>query len=117
MKTKEKREKSVDEMIAEYSTTLSLTFSTLATLLFYAMYCINREPNFEAFVNIMLISTTVGILFGFASTADGVLARSDEKNKKLTRAKAVKHATIILFLLILLAGLPTAIINSSQTTL
>ena len=107
METKEKKEKSVDEMITEYVATFSLTFSTLATLLFYAMYCINREPNFEAFVNIMLISTTIGCLFGFASIADATLARSDEENQKYTKAVAVKHAAITLFLLV---AIPVALI-------
>ena len=117
METKEKKEKSVDEMITEYAITLGLTFSTLATLLSCAMYCINREPNFEAFVNIMLISTTIGCLFGFASIADAALARSDEENKKHTKAKAVKHAAIIFFILVLVVVIPTAIISYSSTTL
>ena len=99
--------KTTDEMIRDYTIVYSITFSMLATLLFYVMYCINREPDCEMFISIMLISTTIGCLFGLASVADATLARSDEENQKYTKAVAVKHAAITLFLLV---AIPVALI-------
>lgn len=112
METKEKREKSIDEMVMDYAIAFSLTFSTLGTLMFYALHCIKEEPNFSVLIDITLVCTTIGIFFGIATIADSTFHTDEEKIKR-TKATAFKTATIIL----LLFGLLVAPLFIAPTTL